>query len=68
MSDMQSEKDYFYHYNVYVHNHDFEKVFQRFADALLEFDVLDNKLFLYIVGVNKFLLLVYFLCKNLKTL
>ena len=27
MSDMQSEKDYFYHYNVFVNNHDFEKVF-----------------------------------------
>ena len=27
MSDMQSEKDYFYHYNVFVQSHDFEKVF-----------------------------------------
>ena len=27
MSGMQSEKDYFYHHNVFVQNHDFEKVF-----------------------------------------
>ena len=58
MSDMQSGKDYFYHYNVFVHNLDFEKVFYKIADALLEFDILDHNLCLYIVDVNKFLLLV----------
>ena len=63
MSDMQNEKYYFYHYNVSVHNHDFEIVFQKIADAILEFDVLDNKLCLYIVDVNKFLLLVYLYVK-----
>ena len=59
MSVMQSEKDFFYHYNVIVHNHDFEKVFKKIADALLEFHVLDNKICLYIVAVNKVLLLVF---------
>ena len=42
MSDMQNEKDYFYHYNVFVHNHDFEKVFQKTDDALLVYDVLGS--------------------------
>ena len=59
MSDMQSEKDYFYHYKMFLHNHDFEKVFSKIADVLLEFDVLDNNICLYIVDVNEFLLLVY---------
>ena len=57
MSDMQNEKDYFYHYNVSVHNHDFEKVFKKIVDASLEIDVLDNSLCLFIVDVNKFSLL-----------
>ena len=61
MSDMQSEKDYFYHYNMFVHNHDYEKAFYKNADALLEFDVLDNNICLYIVDVKKFLLLVFLL-------
>ena len=51
---MQNEKNYFYHYNVFVHNHDFEIVFQKSVDALLEFDVLDNNFCLYIVDVNNF--------------
>ena len=43
MSDMESEKDYFYHYNMFVHNHDFEKVFEKIDDALLEYEVLYEK-------------------------
>ena len=43
MSDMQSEKDYFCQYNVFVHNHDFEKVFQKIDDALVEYEVLYEK-------------------------
>ena len=66
MSDMQNEKDYFYCYNVFVHNHDFEKAFQKVVDALLEYDVSDNNLRLYIVPVNKFLLLVYVYVKVLN--
>ena len=58
MFDMQNERDYLYHYNVLLHNHDFQKVFQKIVDALLEFDVSDNNLCLYIVDVNKFILLV----------
>ena len=29
MYDMQSEKDYFYHYNVFVHNYNFEILMQK---------------------------------------
>ena len=36
---MQSEKAYFNHYNVFVHNHDFERVFQKIDDALLVYEV-----------------------------
>ena len=58
---MQSENNYFYHYNVFVRNHDFEKVFYKIADASLVFDVLDNNLCLYIVDVKIFLLLFVYL-------
>ena len=29
MYDMESEKDYFYHYNVLVHNYNFEILIQK---------------------------------------
>ena len=48
ISHMQSEKENFYHYNVFVHDHDFEELFSKIVDALLEFGVLDNNLCLYI--------------------
>ena len=47
ISDMQNENEYFYHYNEFETNHDFEKVFKKIADALLEFDVLDNNICFY---------------------
>ena len=31
---MQNERDYFYHYNVLEHNHDFVIAFQKSDDAI----------------------------------
>ena len=58
---MQNENDYFYYYNEFEYNHDFEKVFQKSANALMEFDVLDNNLCLYIVDVNKIFIVSLFI-------
>ena len=56
--DMQNEKDFFYHCNVFLHNHDFGKVFRKSDDVLLVFVILDNNVYLYEKDYYKFLLLV----------
>ena len=56
---MKNEKDFFSPYKVFEHLQDFEIVFNKSDDALLVFVILDNNVYLYIVPVNKFLLLVY---------
>ena len=45
--DMQTEKDYFDHYNVFEHNQDFQIVFKKSYCAFLVFGVLDKNVFLY---------------------
>ena len=40
--EMQNEKDFFYHYNVFEYIQDFEIVFQKSDNVLLVFVILDN--------------------------
>ena len=58
---MQHEGNYMNHYNDVLQNQDFEKFFWKIVYAILVFDVLDNNIYLYIVVVNKVLLLVHVL-------
>ena len=44
---MQSEMDFFYHYNVFEYIQDFEIVFRKSNDAFVVFEVLNNDVCLY---------------------
>ena len=44
---MQNGKDCFKHCNEFYYIHDFEIVFRKSDDALLEYEVLDSELYLY---------------------
>ena len=46
IEDMQKEKDFFYHCKKFEFNHDFEKIFRKIDDALLEYEVLDSDVYL----------------------
>ena len=54
---MQTEKDYFCHYNVFEHSLDFEIVFRKSDHALLVYNVLDNNVCLFEIDYYNFLLL-----------
>ena len=57
--DMQNDKDFFYHYNVFEYIQDFQIVFWKSDDALVVFVILDNNVYLYFEVYYKFSLLVY---------
>ena len=53
--DMQSEMDFFYHGNDFEHNQDFEHVFWKSDDAILEYAVLGSNVCLIEIDCIKFL-------------
>ena len=55
IDEMQNEKNFLYHYNVFVHILDFEIYFLKSDDALWVFVVLDNNVCLYQIDYYKFL-------------
>ena len=55
---MKNEKQYLNHCNEFVHNPDFEIIFQKTVGALSAYDVLNNNVKLYLIYYYKFLLLV----------
>ena len=62
---MFNEENYIYHYNEFEPIQDFEKIFGKSDDALLGFDVLNNKIYLKeIVHFKIFCEFIYlFKCK-----
>ena len=54
IDDMQNEKNFFYHCNEFEYNQDFEQVLWKSDDALLEYEVLGNIVFLYEIDYYKF--------------
>ena len=51
--DMQNEKDYFYQYNEFEYYVVFVKVFSKVFYALLGFEVLTNKVYLFLTAYFK---------------
>ena len=51
--DMQNEEEYINHCTEFEHNHDFELRFWKTDDALLVFHVLDNNVYLFLIGYYK---------------
>ena len=56
---MQNERGCLNHYNVFVYIQDFEIVFLRIVGAFLVYEILDNDVYLDLVGYYKFFLLVF---------
>ena len=56
--DKQNEMDFFYHCNMFEYNQDFEQVFWKIDVALLEYENLDNDVYLCEIDYYKFLLLL----------
>ena len=54
--ELQNEKEYFFHYNEFVHIQHFEIVFSKIVYALLVFVFLDNIISLFKIDYYKFLL------------
>ena len=52
--DMEKEKFFFYHYNVFEYNDDFETFFKESDDAISVFVVLDNNVYLYEIEYYKY--------------
>ena len=58
IDDMQNEKDFFYLCKKFEYNQDFEQIFGKSDNALLEYEVLSSNVCLYLKDCYKFLLLV----------
>ena len=56
---MQNERDYLYHYEKYLQNQDFEIIFWKIVHGLLVYEILNNNIFIYLIGSNKLLFLNY---------
>ena len=55
---MRNEMYFFYHCNEFDYIHEFVNFLVEIFYDTLEYDVLDNNIYLYLIDLNKFLLLV----------